>query len=241
MSSTPSWRHPATPQRGINQSTTATASLRQLLESMSREQRSNQELLVSLGFALRSFSNLNRFLELVPVVAARLVGVQGSLLVPFQADGRLWRDQLQMLPGPRTEGLLRALAAHEPGNMIGFGSDESLVLAMDRLVQRQLGSAGLFATSLIARGRPRGRLYVFNPSSPLAWSDVYRRHVQLVADLTGVAIENDLMLQEARRHERVDRQLSIGADIQAQLLPDHCPVIGRGSCGALPACLSSWR
>ena len=192
---------------------------------MSREQRSNQELLVSLGFALRSFSNLNRFLELVPVVAARLVGVQGSLLVPFQADGRLWRDQLQMLPGPRTEGLLRALAAHEPGNIIGFGSDESLVRAMDRLVQRQLGSAGLFATSLIARGRPRGRLYVFNPSSPLAWSDVYRRHVQLVADLTGVAIENDLMLQEARRHERVDRQLSIGADIQAQLLPDHCPVI----------------
>ena len=192
---------------------------------MSREQRSNQELLVSLGFALRSFSNLNRFLELVPVVAARLVGVQGSLLVPFQADGRLWRDQLQMLPGPRSEALLQALAAHEPGNIIGFGSDESLVRALDRLVQRQLGSAGLFATSLIARGRPRGRLYVFNPSNPLAWSDVYRRHVQLVADLTGVAIENDLMLQEARRHERVDRQLSIGADIQAQLLPDHCPVI----------------
>ena len=75
---------------------------------------------MSLGFALRSFSNLNRFLELVPVVAARLVGVQGSLLVPFQADGRLWRDLLQMLPGPRTEGMLRTLTAHEPGNIIGF-------------------------------------------------------------------------------------------------------------------------
>ena len=46
-----------------------------------------------------------------------------------------------------------------------------------------------------------------------------------MADLTGVAIENDLMLQEARLHERVDRQLSIGAEIQAQLLPDRCPVI----------------
>ena len=40
-----------------------------------------------------------------------------------------------------------------------------------------------------------------------------------------VAIENYLTLQEVRRHERVDRQLSIGAEIQAQLLPDHCPVI----------------
>ena len=64
--------------------------MRQLLDSLSKEQRSNQELLVSLGFALRSFTNLNRFLELVPVVAARLVGVEGALLVPFHADGRLW-------------------------------------------------------------------------------------------------------------------------------------------------------
>ena len=65
------------------------ASLRQLFDSLSREQKRNQDLLVSLAFALRSFTNLNRFLELVPVVAARLVNVEGAVLVPFQADGRL--------------------------------------------------------------------------------------------------------------------------------------------------------
>jgi len=180
---------------------------------------------VSLGFALRSFTNLNRFLELVPVVAARLVSVEGALLVPFHADGRLWNEQLQILTTARSEPVLQALNKHEPGRSSGFGSDDALVLGMDRLVQRQLGSAGVFATSLVARGRQRGRLYVFNPSGSLIWTDVHRRHVQLVADLAGVAIENDLMLQEARLHERVDRQLSIGAEIQAQLLPDHCPVI----------------
>ena len=180
---------------------------------------------MSLGFALRSFTNLNRFLELVPVVAARLVGVDGALLVPFHADGRLWNEQLQILTTARSEPVLQALNKHEPGRSSGFGSDDALVLGMDRLVQRQLGSAGVFATSLVARGRQRGRLYVFNPSGSLIWTDVHRRHVQLVADLAGVAIENDLMLQEARLHERVDRQLSIGAEIQAQLLPDHCPVI----------------
>ena len=226
MSSKPPRRHPASPARSASQQPlTATASLRQLLDSLVREQRSNQELLVSLGFALRSFTNLNRFLELVPVVAARLVGVEGALLVPFQGDGRLWADQIQMLPGVRSASLLQTLSQHEPGRSAGFGSDDALVLALDRLVQGQLGSAGMFATSVVARGRQRGRLYVFEPKGSLVWSDVHRRQVQLVADLTGVAIENDQMLQEARRHERVDRQLSIGAEIQAQLLPDHCPVI----------------
>ena len=54
------------------------SSLRQLFDSLSREQRRNQDLLVSLAFAQRSFTNLHRFLELVPVVAARLVGVEGA-------------------------------------------------------------------------------------------------------------------------------------------------------------------
>ena len=68
------------------------------VDSLSREQRRNQELLSSLAFAQRSFTNLQRFLELVPLVAARLVGVEGAVLVPFQMDGRLWRDHLQPFP-----------------------------------------------------------------------------------------------------------------------------------------------
>ena len=201
------------------------ASLRQLFDSLSREQRRNQDLLVSLAFAQRSFTNLHRFLELVPVVAARLVGVEGALLVPFQSDGRLWRDQLQAIPEEGSQELLRRLGAFEAGHSAGFGTDDDQLLVMDRLVQRLCPGAGMFATSVVARGRCRGRLYVYAPAGDLVWTDVHRRHVQLVADLAGVAIENDQMLQEARRHERVDRQLSIGAEIQAQLLPDHCPVI----------------
>ena len=201
------------------------ASLRRLFDSLSREQRRNQELLASLAFAQRSFTNLQRFLELVPLVAARLVGVEGAVLVPFQRDGRLWRDHLQVIPAAPCADVLRRLGAHEPGHGVGFGTDEAQLLAMDRLVQRLCPGDVLFSTSVVARGQARGRLYVFDPSGEVICTAVHRRHVQMVADLAGVAIENDQILQEVRRHERVDRQLSIGAEIQAQLLPDRCPVI----------------
>ncbi len=211
--------------RNIPQSLAASESLRELLDSLSTEQLRNQELLVSLGFALRSFTNLHRFLELVPVVASRLVGVEGSLLVPFLPDGRLWRDQLQVVPFDSFQELLRQLASLESGKKSGFGADETQLLAIDRLVQRHMAKAGVFSTSLVARGRQRGRLYVFEPNGELVLSEVHRRHLQLIADLSAVAIENDLILQEVRRHESVNRQISIGAEIQAQLLPDRCPVI----------------
>ena len=197
------------------------ASLRQLLDSLSKEQRRNQELIASLAFALRSFTNLGRFLELVPLVATRLVDGEGALLVAFQPDGRLWREQLH--GGPPE--LLRQLASLPDAQFQQASGDEAVAALLDGLVRRQLADRPLVATSLSARSRIRGRLYVYGAKSGLSWSESHRRHVQLVADLAGVALEGDELLQAARRHERMDRQLSTGAEIQAQLLPDQCPVI----------------
>jgi sigma-B regulation protein RsbU (phosphoserine phosphatase) len=206
------------------------ASLRQLLDSLSREQRRNQELLASLGFVLRSFTNLSRLLELVPLVAARLVEADGALLVPFREDGRLWREQLHATPLEGSGELLRRLGALGDGDLLagdhdGTEAEVEQARRLDQRMERLLGRAALFSTSLVARGRQRGRLYVYSRREGFCWSEVHRRHLQLVADLTAVALENDVLLQDMRRHERVDRQLSIGAEIQAQLVPDRCPVI----------------
>jgi sigma-B regulation protein RsbU (phosphoserine phosphatase) len=204
--------------------------MRQLLDSLSREQRRNQELLASLGFVLRSFTNLSRLLELVPMVAARLVAAESALLVVFRPDGRLWREQLQATPRDHCAEVLRQLAALPDSALVSpglAGSEAELARTslLDQQVRSVLGPRELFATSVVARGQVRGRLYVCNGSSPLCWSEVHRRHVQLVADLVGVGLETASLQEDRRRHERVDRQLSIGAEIQAQLVPDHCPVI----------------
>jgi sigma-B regulation protein RsbU (phosphoserine phosphatase) len=213
---------PGPPRRA--QPITAAASLRQLLDSLSREQRRNQELLSSLAFALRSFTNLSRFLELVPMLASRLSSAEGSLLVVFHSDGRLWREQLQATSGELGSALVRQ-AALSDRQLQEQSREEALVALLDQQVRQVLGDRRLVGTSVVSRSCSRGRLYVHGPRSGLPWSDVHRRHLQLVADLTGVAIEHEALIQDHRRHERLDRQLSTGGQIQAQLLPDHCPVI----------------
>ena len=201
------------------------ASVRQLLDSLNHEQRRNQELLASLAFALRSFTNLSRFLELVPLVTSRLLEAEGSVLVVFHPDGRLWRDHLQATPGERSAELVRRLLTLTDHQLQAQPGDEAVAALLDLLIRRLLGPAEVFATSVVARSGQRGRLYVFSGRRGYSWSEVHRRHLQLVADLTGVALENEMLQQDMRRHERLDRQLSIGAEIQAQLLPDRCPVI----------------
>jgi sigma-B regulation protein RsbU (phosphoserine phosphatase) len=190
-----------------------------------REQRRHQELIASLGFALRSFTNLGRFLALVPLVTSRLVPSQGVLLVVFHEDGSLWREHLQACPANRWADELRQLAALPDRELEAWSGDQAGVAYLDQLIGQLLGEGEVFGTSLVARGHQRGRLYVFAPPGEPPWSAVHRRDVQLVADLAGVALESDTLLQAMQRHEQVDRQLSIGAEIQAQLLPNRCPWI----------------
>ena len=212
-------------QKTNSLSSAASKSLTDLNDSLSKEQIVNQDLLLSLSFALRSFTNLQRFLELIPLLVTQLVGVQGSLLVPFQDNGSIWREQLQIVSIDEDKELFRQLFLLEEGRKTGFGMQENNILLLDRLVQRYFDSYKVIATSIVSRGRPRGRLYAFDKKEFDFGSNIHRKHIQLVADLTGVAIENDVIFQVIRNHEKVDRQISIGAEIQSQLLPDQCPII----------------
>ena len=208
-----------------NLSIAASKSLRDLVHSISQEQIINQDLLLSLTFALRNFTNLQRFLEFIPCLVTQLIGVKGSLLIPFQDNGSIWREQLQIFPNGEHQELLRQLFLLEEGKKIGFGMKEKNIAKLDRLVQRYLKASNVIATSIVSRGRQRGRLYAFDKKEVVFGSNVHRKHIQIVADLTGVAIENDVIFQIIRNHEKVDRQISIGAEIQSQLLPDQCPII----------------
>ena len=208
-----------------NLSIAASKSIRDLVHSISQEQIINQDLLLSLTFALRNFTNIQRFLEFIPCLVTQLIGVKGSLLIPFQDNGSIWREQLQIVPNEEYQELLRQLFLLEEGKKIGFGMKEKNIAKLDRLVQRYLKASNVIATSIVSRGRQRGRLYAFDKKEVVFGSNVHRKHIQIVADLTGVAIENDVIFQIIRNHEKVDRQISIGAEIQSQLLPDQCPII----------------
>ena len=149
-------------QKANSLSIAASKALTELIDSLSREQIVNQELLLSLSFALRSFTNLHRFLELIPLLLARLVGVEGSLLIPFHDDGSLWRDQIQMNSLDDNQELYRKLSVFEEGMKSGFGMQEKNIVLLDSLVQKHFGSFKVFATSIVSRGRQRGRLYAFD-------------------------------------------------------------------------------
>ncbi|NEO31156.1 MAG: PP2C family protein-serine/threonine phosphatase [Symploca sp. SIO3C6] len=210
--------------------------LKQLVARLHREQHKVQNLLSSLGFALRSFNNLNQFLELIPLMSARVTDADGGALILIKPDGQLRLEQLHCQEGQACRDIRKALE-EATRQVRAKGSQENATVttpvplglfqeSLDSFLSNYLGAGvQLFGTPILVKNAERGFLYVFSRNPEYAWTPTRQRLVRLVADQTAVAIDNDELKVELRQKERLDRELEIGAEIQVRLLPRQCPEI----------------
>ncbi|MEM1366810.1 MAG: guanylate cyclase, partial [Cyanobacteria bacterium P01_H01_bin.15] len=200
--------------------------LKKLVANLNREQNKIQNLLGSLSFALRSFNNLNQFLELTPLMVARVTDADGGVLIMVRGDGQL---ELGQLHSPSMV-LARRVKQEIINNLNNLPSQPGINASeLDRLDQGLRQSFGKnlqwFGTPILVNNQEQGRLYIFSQDLAYAWSQTRRRLAQLVADQTAVAIANHQMTVELRAKERQDRELEIASEIQLRLLPRQCPTI----------------
>lgn len=202
--------------------------LKELVARLHREQHKIQDLLSSLGFALRSFNNLNQFLELIPLMATRVTDAEVGALILYKPNGQVKLEQLHCQDSNQQKIIRKAL---ETAINVVTASLTSAQLVpatatIDAQVSSQLGGdRQLFGTSILVKQAERGRLYVFSNNPQYNWTEERQKLVRLIADQTAVAIENGELTIELRKKERLDRELEIGAEIQLQLLPRQCPTI----------------
>lgn len=236
MTAVPLPRQPSQPpdRGGASSEVTPVFALKELVARLNREQHKIQDLLSSLGFALRSFNNLNQFLELIPLMASRVTDCDGGALLLFKPNGQVRLERLHCQDGLRSQDVRKAidLATRQITAKFAGDSGSSVTLpppaiaALDHQVSHFLGAdIRLFGTAILVKNAERGRLYVFSRDPQYTWTETRQKLVRLVADQTAVAIENDELTVELRKKERLDRELEIGAEIQLRLLPRQCPAI----------------
>ena len=72
---------------------TPISTLKELVADLNRQQKKTHELLSNLGFALRSFKNLNQFLELIPLMVTRVTDGEAGAIILFKKSGQLQIQQ----------------------------------------------------------------------------------------------------------------------------------------------------
>ena len=209
--------------------------LKELVAQLDREQDKTQDLLSSLGFALRSFTNLNQFLELIPLMASRVTQADGGALILVRPNGQMRLERFYCSDeqySQTTRQVLERAIQQVSSNLTSnpsrhlVNTDGSLAVLDDR-IGHLLGMSNIqiFGVAILSKNQERGRLYIFSYDPGYTLTETRQKLVRLVADQTAVAIENDALTVELRQKERLDRELEIGAEIQRQLLPRTCPPV----------------
>ncbi len=220
--------HPTESNSSAATDVTPVVALKELVARLNREQNKIQDLLSSLGFALRSFNNLNQFLELIPLMATRVTDADGSALFLYKPNGQIRLEQLHWQDSQQRKNIRKALET--ASSQITLLPNSAPLTAttgiLDDEMHRYLGpDVQIFGTAILVKHTERGWLYVLSRDPEYSWTETRQKLVRLVADQTAVAIENDELAVELRKKERLDQELEIGAEIQRRLLPRQCPNI----------------
>jgi len=223
--------HPSQENNSVGQSSTKNSNpivaLKELVANLQREQNKIQDLLSSLGFALRSFSNLNQFLELTPLMAARVTDSIGGVLVLYK-NNKVHLEQVHCQDskiGYAVSSVFEQVN-YQINHHQNIKISSQLSDIIDEKIRQELEpKVQFFGTPILVKNIEQGRLYVFSTEAEYNWTPTKRKLTQLVADQTAVAIANHELTVELRSKERQDRELEIASEIQLRLLPSKCPQI----------------
>nr|WP_237741318.1 PP2C family protein-serine/threonine phosphatase [Geminocystis herdmanii] len=210
--------------------------LKELVASLQKEQNKIQNLLSSLSFALRSFNNLNQFLELTPLMVARVTDGEGGALILYGKNNQVKLEQIYCQNNQYRDEIINSFETvvkdiniylkKREKNVNDLPEIDSLSSFIQDKFQEKLSPIlKIFSTPILIKNIERGRLYIFSQDADYLWTQTRKKLAQLVADQTAVAIANHELTVELRSKERQDRELEIASEIQSRLLPRKCPII----------------
>ena len=198
--------------------------LKELVAKLYREQNKVQQLLGTLGYALRSLNNLKQFLEVTPLMASRVTDTDGCLLVLFGEKGELYTEQSHAHT-PQFKRVLQQSLKVVRAHFIETTNTPFTFVQFDRQLRLVLPSVACHNCPILHQQQEIGRLYIFSNDHQYVWSPTRRTLLQFIADQIAVAIANHHLSEKLHHSENRERELAIASEIQNQLLPRCCPQI----------------
>jgi len=206
--------------------TTLVSALKELVSGLYREQNKVQNLLSSLGFALRSFKNIDQVLELAPLMAARVTEADSAALLLFSKQRQITLEHLYDNNPESSQEIRQTI--EKIINQINHEKSESIEITtlLDGNLKQSLGPrVRLYSTPILIDNIQRGRIYIFSRDSNYVWTQTRRKLLHLIADQSAVAIANHELTMDLRSRVRQDKEMEIASEIQRRLLPPQCPTI----------------
>ncbi len=182
------------------------------------------EIASSLAYYLKSFSNIKRFLDYISLSLKHTFKKQLHLIIPLNQKGEIWIENIKFSGDTKNFRMDDELKS----SFKNFDFTKNLKLkeitSFEKILNNKFKQYIIKSYKVSSRGKCRGFIYTFNQEI-LDESFIYKQNLNFIISCLAVGLENYWLTKTKKKHENVDREISIGAEIQSQLLPDYCPII----------------
>ena len=182
------------------------------------------EIALSLSYYLKSFSNINKLLDYICLIFKHIFKEKIILILPLNYEGEIWNENIKISANNeclKIQGEINTFL-----NQFNFSKNFKIkeILTFENDLKNNFKEYKIEADKILSRGKCRGFVYIFSNdlSSDSITDD---SNFNFIKNCLAIGLENYSLIKIKKKHENVDREISTGAEIQSQLLPDYCPII----------------
>ncbi len=182
------------------------------------------EIASSLAYYLKSFSNINKLLDYICLIFKHLFSEKIILIIPLNYEGEIWHENIKISANNKFLKIQEEINIFF--NQFNFSRNFKIkeIDTFEKTLKNNFKEYNIETEKILSRGKCRGFIYVF--SKDLFGESISEDSIFLfIQNCLAVGLENYCLIKTKKKHENVDREISTGAEIQSQLLPDYCPTI----------------
>ncbi|KGG08553.1 PP2C family protein-serine/threonine phosphatase [Prochlorococcus marinus] len=182
------------------------------------------EIASSLAYYLKSFSNINKLLDYVCLIFKHIFSENIILIIPLNYEGEIWNENIKISVNYEYSTIQEAINSFLDQFHFSKNFKIKEIVTFENALKNKFKEYKIEAKKIISRGKCRGFIYIFS-------EDISRKSItedsnfNFIENCLAVGLENYYLIKTKKKHENVDREISTGAEIQSQLLPDYCPII----------------
>jgi len=182
------------------------------------------EIASSLAYYLKSFSNINKLLDYVCLIFKHIFSEKIILIIPLNYEGDIWNENIKIAANDQC--LMIQEEINSFFNKFHFSKNFKIkeILTFENALKNHFTKYKIETKKILSRGKCRGFIYIFSDEN-CSESIIEDSNFNFIQNCLAVGLENYCLIKTKKKHENVDREISTGAEIQSQLLPDYCPVI----------------
>jgi len=182
------------------------------------------EIASSLAYYLKSFSNINKLLDYVCLIFKHIFSENIILIIPLNYEGDIWNENIKI--SFNYENLTVQEEINSFLDQFHFSKNFKIkeILTFENALKNNFLEYKIETEKILSRGKCRGFIYIL--SKDLSGESITTDcNFNFIQNSLAVGLENYCLIKAKKNHENLDREISTGAEIQSQLLPDYCPSI----------------